>query len=83
MKQKIRTVFISLIIFYQKTISPDKGFLKQLGFFRNPTCVFYPSCSEYAKEAVNKYGVFKGSYFSLCRVLRCHPWVKNHIDPLK
>ena len=68
-----RTMIVSLINFYQKNIS----------VFFKPSCIFYPSCSEYAKEAVNKYGVLKGSHLALRRIFRCHPWQKNHIDPVK
>lgn len=46
------------------------------------SCVFYPSCSEYAKEALNKYPIPKAFYLILWRILRCHPWQKNHIDPV-
>lgn len=83
MKQKIRDLFIHIISLYQKTISPDTGFLRKVGLIKKPVCVFYPSCSEYTKEAINKYGVFKGFYLGFRRILRCHPWQKNHIDPLK
>ena len=48
-----------------------------------PRCVFYPSCSEYMKQAIEKYGLFKGGYLGFLRILRCHPWQKTHIDPLK
>ena len=61
------------INFYQKCISP----------FIKPNCVFYPSCSEYAKQAIHKYGIMKGFKLSLLRVLRCHPWQKHHIDPVR
>ncbi len=83
MKQKIRSFFISLISLYQKTISPDSGFLKRIGLFRKPVCVFYPTCSEYTKQAIAKYGVFKGFFMGFYRILRCHPWQKNHMDMLK
>lgn len=70
---------ITLINFYQKYISPDTGiFTLKKGF----TCVFYPRCSEYTKQAIEKYGVMKGSSKGFVRILRCHPWQKNHIDPL-
>ena len=48
-----------------------------------PSCVFYPTCSEYAKEAIHKYGALKGTKLSLLRIVRCHPWQKKHIDPVK
>ena len=63
---------IKLINFYQKHIS----------VFLKPSCVFFPSCSEYAKQAIEKYGVLKGIYLGSLRILRCHPWQKNHIDPV-
>lgn len=61
---------ISLINLYQKYISPLK----------KPSCVFYPTCSEYTKQAVVKYGALKGTYMGFKRILRCHPWQKEHID---
>jgi len=45
-------------------------------------CRFEPGCSEYTKQAVEKYGALKGSSLGFLRILRCHPWQKNHIDPL-
>ena len=69
---KLRVFSVKLINIYQKYISP----------FIKPSCVFYPSCSEYAKQAFHKYGTLKGFKLSLLRILRCHPWQKNHIDPI-
>jgi putative membrane protein insertion efficiency factor len=70
---KLKTYFVKLIDFYQKNISP----------FKRRSCVFYPTCSEYAKDAINKYGIIAGCKLALLRILRCHPWQKNHINPLK
>ncbi len=70
---KLKQSLIKFIDFYQKRIS----------IFKKPSCVFYPTCSEYAKEAISKYGSFKGTYLAILRILRCHPWVKEHIDPVK
>ena len=47
------------------------------------SCVFLPTCSQYTKEAVIKYGSFIGVFYGIKRILRCHPWQKNHYDPLK
>ena len=80
---KLKTFFIKLISFYQKTLSLDTGILKQIGLIKRPICVFYPTCSEYTKEAINKYGILKGIKLSFLRIIRCHPWQKNHIDPIK
>ncbi|MFA6520109.1 MAG: membrane protein insertion efficiency factor YidD [Candidatus Paceibacterota bacterium] len=70
---KLKTFFLKLINFYQKNIS----------VLKKPSCVFYPTCSEYTKQAIEKYGVLKGIFLGFLRILRCHPWQKNHIDPLK
>lgn len=70
---KSKRFSVKLINFYQKFLSPLK---KQ-------SCVFYPTCSEYTKEAINKYGVLKGVWLGVKRIFRCHPWQKEHIDLLK
>ncbi|GAA3642180.1 membrane protein insertion efficiency factor YidD [Asaccharospora irregularis] len=64
---------IYLVRFYQKYISPLKG----------PTCRFYPTCSQYSIEAFKKYGFIKGMYFSIRRILKCHPFHPGGYDPLK
>ncbi|SET01306.1 membrane protein insertion efficiency factor YidD [Anaerobranca gottschalkii] len=66
-------VVLVLINFYQKYISPLKG----------PSCRFYPTCSEYSKEAFLKYGFFKGLILTIKRVSKCHPFHKGGYDPLK
>lgn len=75
----MRNLFIFLISFYQKFLSLDTGVFS---FKKGTTCVFYPTCSEYTKQAIEKYGVIKGFFFGFRRILRCHPWQKEHIDPL-
>lgn len=64
---------IWIIRFYQMFISP---ILPQ-------TCRFYPTCSTYFIQALEKYGFFKGSYLGIRRVLRCHPFNPGGYDPLK
>ncbi|MBI5380241.1 MAG: membrane protein insertion efficiency factor YidD [Nitrospirae bacterium] len=64
---------IGLIGFYQRGISP----------FLPPTCRFYPSCSEYAREAVERYGWWRGTGRFLGRILRCHPWCPGGFDPVE
>jgi uncharacterized protein len=71
---KLKQFSQKLISFYQKYISI---------FLKKNTCVFFPSCSEYAKQAIGKYGIIKGIFLGVRRILRCHPWQKNHIDPVK
>ncbi len=69
---KLKQYFIKLINFYQKNIS----------VFTKRNCVFYPTCSEYTKQAIKKHGVFRGIYLGFLRILRCHSWQKNHMDPV-
>jgi hypothetical protein len=73
-----KTIILTAINKYQKFFSPDTGVLSQ----RPNTCIFYPTCSQYTKEAIIKYGVTKGIFLSIKRVFRCHPWQKNTNDPL-
>ncbi len=70
---KLKIFFLKFISFYQKWLSPLKS----------PSCVFYPVCSQYTKEAIQKYGILKGARLGIIRILRCHPWQKNNIDFLK
>jgi putative membrane protein insertion efficiency factor len=72
MKMWLTLPFVFLIRVYQYTISP---------FFPN-SCRFTPSCSQYGIEAFQKYGVFKGFWLTLKRVLRCHPWGGSGYDPV-
>ena len=68
----IRKLFILPIIQYQKTLSP---------FFPS-SCRFTPTCSEYSKQSILKYGLFKGSYLGVKRILKCHPWGESGYDPV-
>jgi hypothetical protein len=73
-----RYLVINLIKFYQKTLSPDHGFFK---FIKpNGYCRFYPTCSEYSKQSIEKYGIIKGGIKSAWRILRCNPWNKGGVD---
>ncbi len=68
----MRFLAILIIRFYQKFISP----------LFPPSCRFYPSCSEYALEAISKYGFFKGGFKATWRILRCNPFSKGGHDPV-
>ena len=63
-------LLLSLIDFYQRCVSPAFP----------GKCRFRPTCSEYAIEAIRKYGVARGGYLALRRILRCHPFCKGGID---
>lgn len=65
-------ILLVLIRAYQYLVSPMLG----------PSCRFTPTCSEYAVEALKKYGVIKGGWLSVKRVGRCHPWHDGGYDPL-
>lgn len=69
----MKYVFMGLIRFYQRFLSPLKG---------ASTCRFYPTCSQYGYEAVAKYGALKGGYMAVRRVLRCHPFHPGGYDPV-
>jgi putative membrane protein insertion efficiency factor len=71
-KNGLRNILILLVKFYRRFISP----LKQ------PSCIYTPTCSTYALEALERYGFFKGGYLSLKRILRCHPFSKGGFDPV-
>ena len=69
----IKRILILIIRGYQIFISP----------LFPPTCRFYPTCSTYFMQALEKYGPIKGSYLGIRRLLRCHPGNPGGYDPLK
>lgn len=69
----MKKILIYLIEKYQKYISPILG----------NNCKYYPSCSEYTKQAIAKYGTIKGSFYGMKRIIRCNPFSKGGYDPLK
>lgn len=69
----LKKLEISLIEFYQKHIT----------VYTPKTCKFYPTCSEYTKQAVEKYGILKGNMLGIFRILRCNPFCKGGVDKLK
>ncbi len=68
----MKKVLIFLIRMYRKYVSPMKP----------PSCRFYPTCSAYAIQAIEKYGAFKGSFLALKRILKCHPLHPGGYDPV-
>ena len=68
----MRAVAVFLIRVYQWTLSPLLG----------PNCRFHPSCSHYAAEAIERFGVLRGSWLALKRIGRCHPWHPGGYDPV-
>jgi len=72
MNQAAKTFVVHLLRGYKWAISP----------MFSPACRYLPTCSEYAIEAVDRYGVMRGSLMAIWRVLRCHPFAKGGYDPV-
>ena len=72
MRRPIKSLMLKLIHFYQSHISPALG----------PHCRYVPTCSQYAVEAIEKYGALKGGFLALRRILRCHPFHPGGYDPV-
>ena len=68
----MKTFFLLLIKGYQYLLSPLLG----------NNCRFYPSCSDYLREAMERYGLVKGGYLSLLRIVKCHPYHEGGYDPV-
>ncbi|MBO4262073.1 MAG: membrane protein insertion efficiency factor YidD [Clostridia bacterium] len=68
-----KSILLGIIRFYRRFISPLK----------KPCCRFYPSCSQYATDAIKKHGAVKGSGMAVWRIMRCNPFGKGGYDPVK
>ena len=68
-----RKILVKIIGLYQKYISPCM----------RKHCKYYPTCSEYTRQAVDKYGIIKGSLLGIIRILKCNPFSKGGVDLLK
>ena len=69
----MKKIMLACIRFYRKYLSALKGY---------STCKFYPTCSQYALEAIEKYGALKGGLMAAWRILRCNPFSKGGYDPV-
>ncbi|KGP92969.1 hypothetical protein N780_11555 [Pontibacillus chungwhensis BH030062] len=67
----MKTIFLWMIRFYQKAISPLKP---------APTCRFYPTCSQYGIEAISRFGAFKGGWLTIKRIVKCQPFHPGGFD---
>ncbi|MCG7342521.1 membrane protein insertion efficiency factor YidD [Sporosarcina sp. ACRSL] len=68
----MKTILISMIKIYQKVISP----------LTPPSCRFYPTCSHYGVEAIQKHGTLRGGWLTIRRILKCHPFHEGGFDPV-
>jgi putative membrane protein insertion efficiency factor len=73
---KMKKFLIMIINWYQKNISMWLD-------SKNIKCKYYPTCSEYTKQAIEKYGAVKGSILGIIRIIKCNPFSKGGYDPLK
>ncbi|MGL5353664.1 MAG: membrane protein insertion efficiency factor YidD [Clostridium sp.] len=69
----MKKLILSIINLYRKYISP----------MRAPCCIYSPTCSQYAIDAISKYGALKGGFLAIKRILRCNPFSKGGYDPVK
>jgi len=69
----LKKIILKSIQLYRKYISP----------MTPPKCIYTPTCSQYAIDAINKYGALKGGFLAIKRILRCHPFRKGGYDPVK
>ena len=69
----MKKILLTGIRFYQRYLSPING---------GSTCKFYPTCSQYAKEAIEKYGALNGGRLAVWRILRCNPFTRGGYDPV-
>ena len=69
----MRKIFVKPIEVYRRFVSP----------MLPPSCRYWPSCSEYALQAIEKHGVLKGGLMGAWRVTRCNPWSEGGIDPVR
>ena len=69
----MRRIFLLLLKVYQKVISP----------MFPPSCRFFPTCSEYSYQSIDKYGLIKGGWLSIIRLSKCHPFHPGGYDPVK
>lgn len=68
----MKSILLALIHFYQHYISP----------LTPPACRYTPTCSQYTKEAIEKYGALRGTWLGIKRICRCHPWGGSGYDPV-
>jgi uncharacterized protein len=68
----LKKAFLAVIRFYQIVISPLKP----------PTCRFYPTCSHYGLEAIQRFGALKGGWLTIKRIAKCHPFHPGGLDPV-
>jgi len=77
----LKKAVLNAIRWYQATLSPDHSPRKAL--YPYGYCRFYPTCSEYGYEAIDRYGILRGGALTVWRILRCNPYSRGGHDPVK
>ena len=79
----VRSLLLKLIAVYRRTLSPDHGWFKSWFALRHPhgVCRYRPTCSEYATQAIERYGAVRGLARAVWRVVRCNPFSRGGWDP--
>jgi len=75
-----KKIILGIIRIYQKTLSLDHSWLAK--YFPQGGCRFYPTCSEYTYQAIDRFGIFKGIFLGSKRISRCHPFNDGGYDPI-
>lgn len=83
----MKRFILRLIRWYQRYLSPDTGWIAKIGRILRlrsglATCIYSPTCSEYTYQAIDAYGIIRGSFLGLKRIVRCHPFAKGGFDPI-
>ena len=81
MKKK-RNAFLRFLTFRWGVILPVKFYRRVISPHKTAMCIYTPSCSAYMLEAVSKFGLIKGAFLGIKRILRCVPWEKGGFDPV-
>ncbi|MFH0905266.1 MAG: membrane protein insertion efficiency factor YidD [bacterium] len=76
----MRHIAIILVRLYQKTLSPDRGWMRF--YYPHGYCRYQPTCSEYALRSIEEWGVWRGMFLAIARVARCHPKAPFGYDPV-
>ena len=76
----MKKIILLFIKFYQKVLSLDQGIFSFM--FSKKFCRFYPTCSEYTYQSIERFGIIKGGWLGIKRVSRCHPWNEGGYDPI-
>lgn len=78
----MKNFILKAIRIYQKASFLHKPIFKTF-FLTDSVCRFRPTCSDYTYQAIEKYGILKGSWIGIKRIVRCHPWARGGYEPLK